>query len=176
MSHKWIGTSLIPHFSQQLSFTIVLRVESKSRHLLESICLSNLSNFLPARGSRSAGPLFFLYPIYLSASLCVNLASMCCCCCVAASLFAVLSVFVLVGLGIWIAPYFLSITSGLPHLGSFITVFSLIASVNCSIVISCCVSQGKKKTEIKPEDGIIIGGRPGRPGLCRERWKPPDFT
>ena len=104
---------------------------------------------------------------------------MCCCCCVAASLGGVLAAILLVCLTIWIAPYLLALTSGLlPQFGPFFLVFSFAVSVSCSLALSCFISKGTKKEERKAEDnddGVNTGGRPGRPGLCRERCQPSYF-
>ena len=94
----------------------------------------------------------------------------------AASLFGVLSAILLVGLTIWLAPYLLALTSALPSFGPFLLFFSFLVSVGCSLALSCFISRGKRHIiiERRPEDeddSVNTGGRPGRPGLCRERWQ-----
>ena len=94
----------------------------------------------------------------------------------AASLFGVLSAILLVGLTIWLAPYLLALTSALPSFGPLLLVFSFLVSVGCSLALSCFISRGKRQIiiERRPEDeddSVNTGGRPGRPGLCRERWQ-----
>ena len=94
----------------------------------------------------------------------------------AASLFGVLSAILLVGLTIWLAPYLLALTSALPSFGPLLLVFSFLVSVGCSLALSCFISRGKRHIiiERRPEDeddSVNTGGRPGRPGLCRERWQ-----